>query len=134
MKSLGSLVNDAIFARLATTIPGIGVYYRGEQSASPEYVLFLDSDERYDPDWSDKDGRSNTYSLLLQFWSADPRTNANRAKVVIDDLYANDLEVTGFTFYRMVLEQNQEHGELKAEGQSNQFMRLVRLRFMYQGQ
>ena len=131
MTSLGSKLHDAVYDRLATVISGVPVYYRGQQAETPEYVLFLDDDERYSPEWSDKDGRGNDYSIVLQLWGNKPRTLAERAKSIIDSLYATAISIAGFDFLRVVLEQNQSQPSFRPEGQTNQYSRILRMRFFY---
>ena len=131
MTGLGSALNDALYTRVTGLLTGIDLYYKGEQGESAEYVLFLDDDERYSPEGSDKNGRANDYVAVLQFWGERPRTLATRAKTVLDSLYTTPLVVSGFYHIRTTLEQNQQQPAFSTEGQPNQHSRVMRVRFLY---
>jgi len=131
MTSIGSLIADAIHDRIGTLLPAVPFYYRGEQSGDPEYILFLDDDERQWDEGSDKDGDANDYVVTLQLWSAKPRTNMSRAKTIIDSIESSPLSISGFYFNRSQVEQNQNMPKLTSEGQSNEYARIVRIRFYY---
>ena len=131
MTSIGTLLHDALVTRINTLLAPVEVMYRAEQNAPSNYVLFLDDDERYGPEISDKDNRGNDYAIVLQLWGDKPRTLKTRAKTIIDSVYGTPVTIAGFNFIRVVLEQNQAQPSFRTEGQQNQYARVLRLRFFY---
>ena len=131
MTSVGAALNDALYDRITSVVADVDVFYKGEQGDADDYILFLDDDERYSPETSDKSGRGNDVVVVLQLWGLKPRTVAEYAKTIIDSVYGTPLVVSGFYHIRTVLEENRAQPMLTIEGQRTQYSRIVRLRFYY---
>lgn len=129
--SLGSALIDAFITRGGSVLPAVPIVYRGEQGSNSDYIVVEDEDERYSPEWSDKDFSANDYVLVLEFWGLNPRTISGYAKILIDSVNQTPLAVTGFYHLRTKVERNNGRPAFTIEGQANQYSRQLQIRFFY---
>ncbi len=130
-KAIGPALMDALSARISSVLPAVPFLYRGEQGSTSDYIHVVDDDDRYSPEWSDKDSDGNDSTVVLEFWGAKPRTISANAKTLIDSIKATPLTVSGFYHLRTVVERNAGRPALTIEGQANQYSRQVQIRFFY---
>jgi len=130
MQTTGKDLLDIVYDRVTAAVTPIPVYYQGVQAATAEYVLFLLDDEREEKEWSDKDETGLEVSVTLQLWGAKPRTLADRARLIIEDLMGTKVSPSGFTGQIVTLSQNSGQPALTLEGEKDQYSRIVRLSFV----